>query len=179
MGCNIDKVRWMLLCVPHAGWALQASGAGPGRPPTTAHKVIATRNTPADAHQGHSVLLARQPERDRVLPPAHPHRGPQWRGQDGEEGGGGQERGSSGWRQPAPPRPGVAFPSPPALEPCTSLSPPLLQTVIECLKMACTGELPPNTRSGQSFIHDPKACLPQAAACSAPTPAWQLPSWDC
>jgi hypothetical protein len=54
-----------------------------------------------------------------------------------------------------------------------------LQTVIECLKMACTGELPPNTRSGQSFIHDPKACLPQAAACSAPTPAWQLPSWDC
>lgn len=29
-------------------------------------------------------------------------------------------------------------------------------TVIECLKMACTGELPPNTRSGQSFIHDPK-----------------------
>uniref|UniRef100_A0A1D2A4U2 DNA repair protein RAD50 n=1 Tax=Auxenochlorella protothecoides TaxID=3075 RepID=A0A1D2A4U2_AUXPR len=29
-------------------------------------------------------------------------------------------------------------------------------TVIECLKMACTGELPPNTRSGQSFVHDPK-----------------------
>lgn len=36
------------------------------------------------------------------------------------------------------------------------------QTVIECLKMACTGELPPNTRSGQSFIHDPKA----SAACA-------------
>jgi hypothetical protein len=34
--------------------------------------------------------------------------------------------------------------------------PACLQTVIECLKMACTGELPPNTRSGQSFIHDPK-----------------------
>lgn len=31
-----------------------------------------------------------------------------------------------------------------------------LQTVIECLKMACTGELPPNTRSGQTFIQDPK-----------------------
>ena len=31
-----------------------------------------------------------------------------------------------------------------------------MQTVIECLKQACTGELPPNTRSGQSFIHDPK-----------------------
>ena len=30
------------------------------------------------------------------------------------------------------------------------------QTVIECLKQACTGELPPNPRSGQSFIHDPK-----------------------
>jgi hypothetical protein len=30
------------------------------------------------------------------------------------------------------------------------------QTIIECLKQACTGELPPNTKSGQSFIHDPK-----------------------
>ncbi len=41
-----------------------------------------------------------------------------------------------------------------------------MQTVIECLKQACTGELPPNTRSGQSFIHDPKVrkaahCPPQ------------------
>ena len=32
------------------------------------------------------------------------------------------------------------------------------QTIIECLKQACTGELPPNTRNGQSFIHDPKVC---------------------
>ena len=31
-----------------------------------------------------------------------------------------------------------------------------MQTIIECLKQATTGELPPNTRSGQSFIHDPK-----------------------
>ncbi|KAF3323696.1 DNA repair protein RAD50 isoform X1 [Carex littledalei] len=29
-------------------------------------------------------------------------------------------------------------------------------TIIECLKLSCTGELPPNSRSGQSFIHDPK-----------------------
>ncbi|CAD7702268.1 unnamed protein product [Ostreobium quekettii] len=29
-------------------------------------------------------------------------------------------------------------------------------TIIECLKMACAGNLPPNTRSGQSFVHDPK-----------------------
>lgn len=29
-------------------------------------------------------------------------------------------------------------------------------TIIECLKQACTGELPPNTKSGQSFVHDPK-----------------------
>lgn len=29
-------------------------------------------------------------------------------------------------------------------------------TIIECLKLSCTGELPPNVRSGQSFIHDPK-----------------------
>lgn len=34
-----------------------------------------------------------------------------------------------------------------------------LQTIIECLKQACTGELPPNTRSGQSFIMDPKVEL--------------------
>lgn len=33
-----------------------------------------------------------------------------------------------------------------------------LQTIIECLKNACTGELPPNARSGQTFIHDPKVC---------------------
>lgn len=30
------------------------------------------------------------------------------------------------------------------------------QTIIECLKLSCTGELPPNARSGHSFIHDPK-----------------------
>lgn len=29
-------------------------------------------------------------------------------------------------------------------------------TIIESLKHACTGELPPNARSGQSFVHDPK-----------------------
>eukprot|EP00850_Spirogloea_muscicola_P018610 SM000172S03083 [mRNA] locus=s172:238718:247159:+ [translate_table: standard] len=29
-------------------------------------------------------------------------------------------------------------------------------TIIECLKHACTGELPPNARSGHSFINDPK-----------------------
>ena len=34
-----------------------------------------------------------------------------------------------------------------------------LQTVIECLKMACTGVLPPNAKSGQLFIHDPKVSL--------------------
>ena len=31
-----------------------------------------------------------------------------------------------------------------------------LQTIIECLKLASTGDLPPNVRSGQNFIHDPK-----------------------
>ncbi|KAI4378799.1 hypothetical protein MLD38_016230 [Melastoma candidum] len=29
-------------------------------------------------------------------------------------------------------------------------------TIIECLKLSCTGDLPPNARSGHSFIHDPK-----------------------
>lgn len=41
-------------------------------------------------------------------------------------------------------------------QPLSHTAAPPAQTVIECLKMACTGELPPNTRSGQSFIHDPK-----------------------
>lgn len=31
-------------------------------------------------------------------------------------------------------------------------------TIIECLKMATTGSLPPNCRNGQSFIHDPQVC---------------------
>jgi hypothetical protein len=38
-------------------------------------------------------------------------------------------------------------------------SPRHRQTVIECLKMATTGELPPSARAGQAFIHDPKASL--------------------
>ncbi|CAN0505415.1 unnamed protein product, partial [Ectocarpus sp. 12 AP-2014] len=29
-------------------------------------------------------------------------------------------------------------------------------TIIECLKYACTGALPPGARNGQSFVHDPK-----------------------
>eukprot|EP00697_Spironema_sp_BW2_P001969 gnl/Spiro4/1263_TR677_c0_g1_i1.p1 gnl/Spiro4/1263_TR677_c0_g1~~gnl/Spiro4/1263_TR677_c0_g1_i1.p1 ORF type:complete len:1308 (-),score=450.09 gnl/Spiro4/1263_TR677_c0_g1_i1:309-4232(-) len=29
-------------------------------------------------------------------------------------------------------------------------------TIIECLKYACTGELPPNSDRGHSFVHDPK-----------------------
>ena len=35
----------------------------------------------------------------------------------------------------------------------------MLQTIIECLKQACTGDFPPNIKSGQGFIHDPKASL--------------------
>ncbi|CAK7328402.1 unnamed protein product [Dovyalis caffra] len=38
----------------------------------------------------------------------------------------------------------------------TFLKPLTLITIIESLKVACTGELPPNARSGHSFIHDPK-----------------------
>ena len=33
-----------------------------------------------------------------------------------------------------------------------------VQTIIECLKQCCTGDLPPNIKSGQGFIHDPKVC---------------------
>lgn len=38
-----------------------------------------------------------------------------------------------------------------------SLPLPLSQTIIECLKYATTGDLPPNTKGG-AFIHDPKVC---------------------
>jgi DNA repair protein RAD50 len=31
-------------------------------------------------------------------------------------------------------------------------------TVIECLKQATTGAMPPNSKNGQSFIHDPEVC---------------------
>ncbi|KAF2471118.1 uncharacterized protein BDR25DRAFT_342871 [Lindgomyces ingoldianus] len=31
-------------------------------------------------------------------------------------------------------------------------------TIIECLKYATTGELPPNSKTGGAFIHDPKLC---------------------
>jgi len=34
-------------------------------------------------------------------------------------------------------------------------------TVIECLKMGCTGELPPHCKNGQAFIHDPKILAQQ------------------
>lgn len=36
-------------------------------------------------------------------------------------------------------------------------------TIIECLKYACTGALPPGARNGQSFVHDPKVCGKRAA----------------
>jgi hypothetical protein len=32
------------------------------------------------------------------------------------------------------------------------------QTIIECLRYATTGEYPPNTKNGNAFVHDPKAC---------------------
>jgi len=34
-------------------------------------------------------------------------------------------------------------------------------TIIECLKMGCTGELPPHCKNGQAFIHDPKILAQQ------------------
>lgn len=36
-------------------------------------------------------------------------------------------------------------------------------TIIECLKYALTGEMPPNCKDGQGFIHDPKVLnLPES-----------------
>ncbi|KAF4125055.1 DNA repair protein RAD50 [Geosmithia morbida] len=40
-------------------------------------------------------------------------------------------------------------------------------TIIECLKYATTGELPPNSKGG-AFIHDPKACLPRTPPTTLP-----------
>lgn len=33
---------------------------------------------------------------------------------------------------------------------------PFAQTIIECIKMALTGELPPDANRGKNFVHDPK-----------------------
>jgi DNA repair protein RAD50 len=55
-----------------------------------------------------------------------------------------------------PDAPGPAPAAPPLDSPPRRPAARPPQTIIECLKMACTGELPPNTRNGQSFIHDPK-----------------------
>jgi DNA repair exonuclease SbcCD ATPase subunit len=33
---------------------------------------------------------------------------------------------------------------------------PVAQTIIECIKMALTGELPPDANRGKNFVHDPK-----------------------
>lgn len=35
------------------------------------------------------------------------------------------------------------------------------KTIIECLKYATTGDLPPNTKGG-AFVHDPKVRAPSA-----------------
>ncbi|KAF8822178.1 putative Dna repair protein RAD50 [Cardiosporidium cionae] len=38
-------------------------------------------------------------------------------------------------------------------------------TIVECLKMACTGELPPSADKGKAFIYDPKlAVAPEVKA---------------
>lgn len=37
----------------------------------------------------------------------------------------------------------------------------MFQTVIECLKYSATGELPPGSKTGCSFIHDPRVSVYQ------------------
>lgn len=43
------------------------------------------------------------------------------------------------------------------------------QTIIECLKYATTGELPPNSDRGKSFIHDPNVRVPPSLGSMALT----------
>ena len=42
--------------------------------------------------------------------------------------------------------------------PSLAPEPTPFQTIIECLKYITTGSLPPNARTGNAFIHDPKVC---------------------
>lgn len=37
-------------------------------------------------------------------------------------------------------------------------------TIIECLKQATTGDLPPNCKNGQNFVHDPNLASTTARA---------------
>ena len=42
------------------------------------------------------------------------------------------------------------------LTPRRGVARPVAQTIIECIKMALTGELPPDANRGKNFVHDPK-----------------------
>ena len=78
----------------------------------------------------HSQLLTHAVGYHRVLQAAHHHRGREWRWQDGARA-----------------RASIHSPQPLLTH---------LQTVIECLNYATTGEHPPCSQKGQAFVHDPK-----------------------
>lgn len=81
----------------------------------------------------HSQLLTHAVGYHRVLQAAHHHRGREWRWQDGA-------RARASFILARPPQPLLTH----------------LQTVIECLNYATTGEHPPCSQKGQAFVHDPK-----------------------
>ena len=87
-------------------------------------------------HPGRAQLHAGRRASHRVPQAADAHRREQWLGQDGAPPA---PRARAAPRRPHPPRARATR-----------------QTIIECIKMALTGELPPDANRGKNFIHDPK-----------------------
>ena len=101
-------------------------------------------------HPRRAQLWAGPRGSDRLPQAAHAHRRPQRLRQDGASPpAGGRLRArpaccsARGAYRCRSPEPAEATPS--------------AQTIIECLKHAVTGEWPPNSHAGKSFVHDPKA----------------------
>jgi hypothetical protein len=117
---------------------------------------------PQAAYQRHPQLQPRQQPCHRISQAADAHRRPQRLRQDGARhaaaarAGPSPRRTRSRWRGAERARRAA-----------------VRQTIIECLKHAVTGEWPPNSHAGKSFVHDPKArfarhARPSCAAAGAP-----------
>lgn len=97
-----------------------------------------------------------QTGRHHLLQAPDAHRGQQRRREDGEQQKEARKlKRKDGAREEKMKFPPFAFAAHLVLKK-TSKKLKKTQTIIECLKQVTTGELPPNTRSGQAFIHDPR-----------------------
>ena len=123
------KVDWPSLSTQHS--SNPRPGSASGQPRSCRH----VDHQQAE-HPGREELHARRRPGHRLPQAADAHRREQWLGQDGAPPA---PRARAAPRRPHPPRARATR-----------------QTIIECIKMALTGELPPDANRGKNFIHDPK-----------------------